>query len=216
MWGPRLLPFAHNPSASARKAARRPEPERMHYVDMKTIYGGGPDYRSARARDEQSGAVQERAYRVHGEYTSHARKLDREHHPDYGAPGPVEQRLSMLTPIRGMVVGQYTEASPDLSTLLTAAAEAHAARVWKRAGARCSRDVKAYMITRIRRRFSIFAGRELARVRLARVPYIGASRAAIAARPPRDALAQRAVGAAAAFDPTMFFAWQSQALGDGT
>ena len=45
------------------------------------VYGGGTLYLSARAREEQSGAVAERAHAVNGtdsggEYGAHARLLD--------------------------------------------------------------------------------------------------------------------------------------------
>ena len=58
--------------------------------DVKTIFGGNGLYQCPRARDEQSGAVAERAHRCAGEYLSAARAADRQ----YSAPGtnPIEQK----------------------------------------------------------------------------------------------------------------------------
>ena len=41
--------------------------------DWKTVHAGTARYRTARARDRQSGAVEERAQQVHTEYLRHAR-----------------------------------------------------------------------------------------------------------------------------------------------
>ena len=46
-------------------------------LDWKTVHAGTARYRTARARDRQSGAVEERAQQVHTEYLRHARQLDR-------------------------------------------------------------------------------------------------------------------------------------------
>ena len=64
-------------------------------LDWKTVHVG-TRYASARARDRPSGAVEERAQRVHTEYLAHARRLDRRYHPQASppvtlTPGPVEQ-----------------------------------------------------------------------------------------------------------------------------
>ena len=71
------------PADTARHApARRSRlPSRVLLWDVKTIQAGGSWYLSARARDDQSGAVAARAHRVNGgreggEYGGHARELD--------------------------------------------------------------------------------------------------------------------------------------------
>ena len=59
----------------ARKEDRLPS--RVLLFDVKCVFNGGPAYRSARARDEQCGAVEQRAWEVHGEYEQHARTCSR-------------------------------------------------------------------------------------------------------------------------------------------
>ena len=60
------------------------------------------------------------------DYTHHARVLDRDHHHhDFrttGTWGPVERRLQSFTTVRGLVFGQFGEASADVHDLLRAAA----------------------------------------------------------------------------------------------
>ena len=75
-------------------------------------------YQCPRARDEQSGAVAERAHRCAGEYLSAARAADRQ----YSAPGtnPILDRLRSFGQTRGLAFGAYGEASPDVHALLTA------------------------------------------------------------------------------------------------
>ena len=64
---------------------------RRWLFDIKTIFGGNGLYQCPRARDEQSGAVAERAHRCAGEYLSAARAADRQ----YSAPDtiPILDRL---------------------------------------------------------------------------------------------------------------------------
>ena len=67
------------PAATAR-GARQPRHRmdaRQLIFDVKTIHAGGSHYHSARARDEQSGGVAERAHLVQSAYEGHARRLDR-------------------------------------------------------------------------------------------------------------------------------------------
>ena len=66
-------------------------PMQLWLFDVKTIFGGNGLYQCPRARDEQSGAVTERAHRCGGEYLSAARAPDRQ----YSAPGtnPILYRL---------------------------------------------------------------------------------------------------------------------------
>ena len=78
--------------------------------DVKTIHGGNPDHRAARAsgEDGQSGAVAQRAARVHRDYELHARDLDlradvRAHNG--GHTGAVAAALAQYPPVRAAVVG---------------------------------------------------------------------------------------------------------------
>ena len=97
------------------------------------IYGGGGCYRTARARDEQSGAVAERAHLEWPAYQRAARELDtRFHHPRT----PVYDRLLSFGQVRCLVFRSYGEGSPDVHNFLRAAAQQRATLSWRRQGAR--------------------------------------------------------------------------------
>ena len=66
---------------------------------MKAVYGATSRYQCPRARDEQSGAVAERAHRCAGEYLRAAREADRQ----YSAAGtnPILDRLRSFGQTRG-------------------------------------------------------------------------------------------------------------------
>ena len=101
--------YAGKPAASPKSSASfrsvRPTSAttwRRWQFDVKTIHRGVADhYRSAWARDMQSGAVEHRAQQVDTDYRRHARELDAAH----SAPGtaPIADRLQQLGPARGLV-----------------------------------------------------------------------------------------------------------------
>ena len=155
-------------------------PERVLLFDIKTVHGGSTHYFSPRARDEQSGAVAQRAWEVDQDYAGHARQLDGVHSP----PGtsPILDRLRSFTRVRGLAFGHYGEASPDVHTLLSLAADGHASRHWRTLGCRNREEARAVYIALLRRRLGCFVVREFARHRLRRLPYVGATHAAVAAR----------------------------------
>lgn len=142
--------------------------------DAKTIHGGTAHYSSPHARDEQSGAVRHREHAVPEDYLRHARLLDR----TYSAAGttPVEDRLRWFTATRGLVWGQYSEASDDVHDLIRLASHALAEQHWALAGARSAREMRGFMVSRSRRRVGLAAAQAMARHRLARLPYIGVDR----------------------------------------
>lgn len=151
--------------------------------DVKTIHGGSDCYQSARAAEQQSGAVQERAYRVIGEVRRHAERLDRELHP----PGDtrIALREAALGPTRGLVFGQYGEASADVHALIELTARREAERRWRRHGARTLAEAVSALTADVRRHVGIVAVREMARHRLRRVQWVGVPRSAVEARPRR-------------------------------
>ena len=57
------------------------------------------------------------------------------------------------------------------------AAEAQAEELWREAGARTASEMRAILIGRMRRRVGMGTVQAMARHRLARVPYVGVSRA---------------------------------------
>jgi len=170
------------PSATARGVPqpRQAQPAKQLLFDIKTTYGGSSWYKTARARDDQSGAVAARAHAVVGEYRRHARELD----VKYSAQGttPILDRLESFGPVRPLVMGQYAEASADVHALLRLAAEATARSRWRLIGARSAVEASNFFLQVYRRRLGLAIGREMARHRLHRVPFVGVPRAAMNAR----------------------------------
>ena len=172
------------PAVVTTRGQRRGAPRmaRRLLFDVKTIHAGTEHYRSAHARDEQSGAVRHREATVQTHYLSHARRLDRQLHATAGAPGPIEQRLLSFTTVRGLVFGQYGEASADVHDLIRVAAGEMAQQQWRLAGARTACEMRAFLVSRARRRIGLTIVQAMARHRLARVPYIGVPRDIVTTR----------------------------------
>ena len=81
--------------------------------------------------------------------------------------------------------------------LLALAATAQAEQMWREAGARTATEMRALLISRARRRLGMAVVQAMARHRLARVPYVGVSRAVVQARAQRR---QQQQGGAWVFD----------------
>ena len=163
-------------TARGRPQQRGQESARPHLMDVKTIHGGGTLYSSARARDEQSGAVAERAHQVAPEYRAHARRLDGAH--SAAGSRAIENHLLSFGQVRALVFGYTGEASPDVHHLVSHVAECMARRQWRLLGARSMEEARSFMIAKVRRRIGMTVVREYARHRLRRVPFVGMPRAA--------------------------------------
>ena len=151
-------------------------PARRLLFDIKTTFGGGGIYSCMWARVRQSGAVEERAFRVDGEYTRHARTLDL----TYGQGGtPFAQRLATFGGVRGLAVGQYAEVSADVESLIRECARAIARSTWRQSGARDEGAIRSIMTALLRRRVGLTAARAMARHRLRRIPLVGVPRATL-------------------------------------
>jgi hypothetical protein len=180
---PRIVPdfsaAVAMPSIATGRQDRRgaSQMERVLLWDVKTLHGGTQAYISPRARDEQSGAVAERAHRVWPDYQAHARRLDAQFHTP---ATPILDRLLTFTPTRSLVFGQYAEASDDVHDLLADVAHRQARRQWRRFGARTESEAYGFFVAALRRRVGVFVAREMARHRLRRVPFVGVPRAALA------------------------------------
>ena len=158
---------------------------------MKLVFGGGALYTCPRARDEQSGAVAERAHRVNGaasggEYGAHARELDRL----YSRPPstPIADRLQSFGQVRALVFGQYAETSPDVDALVVECAYAIARKRWRLMGARSEAEARSYWVGICRRRIGIAVARAMARFRIRRAPFLGVPRAVLDERTRRGVL----------------------------
>ena len=185
---------AITPGRSARPGAALPS--RRLLWDVKTIYGGTTRYGgSARAREDQSGAVAARAALVWPDYLTHAARLDVAHSP--AGTTPIQDRLRSFSPTRALVFGSYGEGSADVHALIAAAASAQAGRVWRRWGSRSESEARGIVTAALRRSVGVFVAREFARHRLRRVPMVGVPRAALDARRGRrygGSVVQAAVG----------------------
>ncbi len=173
--------------ATRRGATAGPQlPMQRWLFDAKCVFGGNGLYQCARAREEQSGAVAERAHRVSGEYLTAARAADRA----YSAAGtsPILDRLRSFGQTRGLVFGQYGEASSDVHALLSVAADGLAGRQWKDMGARTQEEARSFIMSSLRKRLGLVVCREMARHRIRRVPYIGVPRAVVERRMQRGQL----------------------------
>ena len=85
--------------------------------DAKSIFAGGGRYRgSAEVREDQSGAVEQRARQVPSEYRRTAREKDQQ----YGPAGStlIQDRVASFGACRAVVFGNYGEASRDVHTLI--------------------------------------------------------------------------------------------------
>ena len=176
------MPNIALPDVVTQVGARRgaPRAPRRLLFDVKTIHAGSTYYYSTRARDEQSGAVHERELRVWHDYRAHARHLDAQHSP--AGQQPILQRLESFGRTRGLIFGAYGEASADVHDLIAIAATAQADQQWRETGARTATELRAFLISRLRRRLGLAVVQAMARHRIARTPYVGVPRAVVQAR----------------------------------
>ena len=84
--------------------------------------------------------------------------------------------------MRGAVIGNYAEASPDVHDMLTLASNGVAKRTWRRLGRRSEAEARSSTAAAVRRRFGTIAARAFARHRLRRIGFIGMPRAVLDAR----------------------------------
>ena len=198
------LPSAVVAARGVADGARRRSPtiSREWVFDVKTAHGGGPVYMSARARDEQCGGVRQRAHQVAGAYLSHARRLDDRLHAAAvqvaaaagRAPPPrtsaVVDRLRAVGPVRPLVFGQYGEASPDVHSVISLAADEAARGGWAGMGARTESEARAFFVQSFRRRIGVGVVRAFARHRLMRAPMVGVSSDVLRGQAPRPLSAE--------------------------
>ena len=150
--------------------ATRPMPARLLLFDVKGIHGGTSWYQCPRARDEQAGAVAQRAHSIALEYRRHAREVDERYHGPYSTQ--VLDRLDSFTGVRGLCVGHYGEASPDVHRLVDVAAAA-AGQHHRRWGARTAAEARSFALQRYRRVLGLTFFRAMSRHLIRRVPFVG-------------------------------------------
>ena len=125
-------------------------------------------------------AVNRRASLLPGEYTSHAKKVDREYGgvPE-GVVGPVQAKLASYPPLRGWVFGAWGEASDDVHQMVDDLAEARQKHQqlldggnWR--ARRLGEEAELAMLKgQVRRALSLVAVRSQARLLLDRLRGIG-------------------------------------------
>ena len=142
----------------------------MHY-----IYSG-PSMVSSRQHylgsfNMRERAVTRREARVHGDYLSHAAKLDAVLYPGLEvAPcqGPIERFIRELAhPVQGVVVGAFGEISPGMYNLLKYVADRHERRFADLAGVSLQGKGGPFLWD-LKRRLTLTSIRGWARLRLAR------------------------------------------------
>ena len=112
-----------------------------------------------------------------GEYGRHARALDFQF-SRHGTT-PVADRLASFTQVRGLVFGQYAEASLDVHALIDLAAHALARKHWRSSGARNEAEARSWWVSICRRRIGVAVARAYARYRIRRMVFIGVPRAVL-------------------------------------
>lgn len=156
------------------RAALSPGAGRMLIFDIKGLHGGGSLYRSRAGRDEQSGAVRERARRLPDQYQRHARQLDQRLHGAHSTT--VVDHLDTFTPVRSLVVGHYGEASADVHELVDICADRAASQQWRLMGARSQTEARSYFVARFRRELGLAFAQAQVGHRMRRRPLVGMSR----------------------------------------
>lgn len=154
-------------------------PLRMQLFDTKIIHSFDAYQSSARAREDQGGAVAARARKVQSEYGAHARAMDARIAAAQNAPlaTAVESHVQLLGPIRAAVVGHFGECSPDIHHLARAAAESLAAVRWRTMGSRSEAEARSYFMNAVRKELSIGFWTAIARHRQNRLDFVGIQRA---------------------------------------
>jgi hypothetical protein len=133
-------------------------------------------------------AVNRRAATLAGEYSNHARDIDRVYGGvAVGVVGPVQAKLLSFPPLRGWVFGAFGEASTDVHVMVDYLAEARQKHQqllegrWRTERKSQEADVAQYK-GQIRRGLSLEAVRSQARLLLDRLGGLGAGAAAAAKR----------------------------------
>ena len=67
----------------------------------------------------------------------------------------VRSHLTLIGPIRTVVIGHYGECSPDVHHLVRAAAEVLAAKRWRTMGARSEMEARGFFMDTLRKQLSI-------------------------------------------------------------
>ena len=121
----------------------------------------------------------QRAARVHRDYERHARDLDlradvRVHNG--GRTDAVAAALGQYPQTRALVVGQYGEASTDVHELFDIAVERATRDSWRFLGARSQAEARSYFASSMRRAWGVAFVREMARHRVSRFCFVGATR----------------------------------------
>ena len=98
-----------------------------------------------------------------------------------GEVGPVARRLQGYDAVRGLVFGAWAECSPEVEKLLSWLARTGASRHWRLMGCIDEDAARGILAWSLRRRWSLTAMREAARLKLGRLMWTG-SGASLAAQ----------------------------------
>ena len=205
----RGVPYPEDRRAPRLARARRRPLDAETLGDFKMLHLGVAQYIATReAQEQRAAAVAIRARAVDTDYQLMARERDQRHHQVRAAdvaagrtaPGPVLSLLRSYGVVHGWVFGAYAEASPDVHALLAHTVSLEARRAWEEMGARGYQEAMARLTASMYADWGMAAARAAARMRLARVRFIGLTRAqmqmmaGVGGLGPRPAAAAEAVG----------------------
>ena len=151
----------------------------------------------------------ERASRVDRDYRRHAARLDAQ----FQTGGAVLALITTFGQTRGLVWGNYAEASDDVHQLRECAAAEAARQNWERMGCRTEAEARGYFAAQMRYRWGIAAARAFARHRVRRVCYIGAARRPRAAQIVGRPEGEWGMATAVAFQAAQGWRWGGQGGG---
>ena len=117
-------------------------------------------------------------------------------------------RLTSFTQVRGLVFGQYGEASADVHSLIELAAHALARKWWRSSGARSEQEARSWWMSYCRRRIGLATVRAMARHRMRRMYFIGVPRAVLDERRRRGVMTGGEGGYPSDADLHAFYAHQ--------
>ena len=147
--------------------------------------------------------------RVDRDYRRHAARLDAQ----FQTGGAVLALITTFGQTRGLVWGNYAEASDDVHQLRECAAAEAARQNWERMGCRTEAEARGYFAAQMRYRWGIAAARAFARHRVRRVCYVGAARRPRAAQIVGRPEGEWGMATAVAFQAAQGWRWGGQGGG---
>ena len=147
-------------------------------MEIKTLHYAGSTYPTSPLRCH---GVARRAAALQGDYLRKARALDQRFlHTPANARGPIEAKLRGFGEIKGLVFGAWSEASPDVHSLVSEAARVGSLHL--NGNGKPPEEMAAHIAASLRRQWGMAAQCSNARLLLDRLQLVGRGAAEAAAR----------------------------------